>query len=64
MTNNDLNQNDTDTNSNQDNTSTPSTAKKFITQLFQTQQPSHQNYDPPPLQPHYATHNALHNSPL
>ena len=62
-TNNDSNKNDTINNSNQDNTSTLSTANTYISQPSQTQQPSPQNYDPPPLPSQYSTHTTPYNSP-
>ena len=60
----DGNLNDTTHNTNQDNTSTLSTSNILITQPFQTQLTSPQNYDPPP--PPFSqnsTQTTPHNSP-
>ena len=59
----DQNQDNIPQNTNQDNNSILSTSNTNITQPFQTQQPSPQNYDPPPLPPQYSTETTPHNSP-
>ena len=44
-------------------TSTISTSNTNITQPFLTQLTSPRNYQPPPVPPHYFTHNTPHKSP-
>ena len=56
-------QNDITQSTNQDNTSTLSKSYTNITQPFQTQQTSPQNYDPPSLPLQYSTQISPHNSP-